>query len=119
AWIGPFEFEQLFYMNGQIPSKFIILLPAFGNSPEIQQQMIAEFQKNKPKIIYFDKRYFIFGTSPEMYAPFFMNFLKENYITLSDYKDEKIVYKSNLPVDNRIDLETKLYINKNDFSQVK
>lgn len=119
AWIGPFAFEDLFYMNAQLPSKFVILLPAFGDAPEIQQQMIADFEKNPPKIIYFEKRYFILGRSPEMYAQFFLDYLATNYITLFDYKEGKTVYKSSIPIDDRIDLETKLYINKNDFPQVK
>ncbi len=119
AWIGPFEFEELFYMNAKIPSKYMILLPAFGESLEIQQQMISDLEKNPPKIIYFDRRFFILGRSPEMYGSFFLNYLKNNYMTLGDYEEGGSVYKSNLPVDNKIDLETKLYINKNNFSEVK
>lgn len=119
AWIGPFEFEELFYLNAQIPSKYMILLPAFGSAPEIQQKMLSDFQKNPPKIIYFDKRFFILGRSPEMYAQFFLDYLNKNYITLYQYRKDKTVYKSSLPIDNRIDLETKLYINKRDFPQIK
>ena len=69
--------------------------------------------------MYFDKRFFILGRSPEMYANFFLNYLNENYITLFDYKEGKTVYKSSIPIDDKVDLETKLYINKNDFQQVK
>lgn len=118
AMIGPFEFEENFYLNARQPSKYHILLPGMGSSEKIQQELIFDLNKNKPTVIYFDKRFFILGRSPEMYGQFFLNFLNNNYITLSFYKEGSIRYKSRIPIDNKVDIETKLYINKDKASQV-
>lgn len=118
-WIGPFEFEELFYARGKVPSRFHILIPGMGKAPEIQQAFLVDFQKNKPKVIIFDRRFFILGKSPEMYAQFFLDFLQANYITLYDYRaNDGSMYISVNPVNERVDIETKLYISKDNINEV-
>lgn len=118
-WIGPFEFEELYYAKGKLPSKFHILIPGMGKATYLQDQMVADFTKNKPKIMMFDQRFFILGSSPEMFANIFMKFVHENYITLYDYRDSQgKQYLSVKPVNERVDLETKLYIDKNRVEEV-
>lgn len=119
AWIGPFEFEELFYIKAKIPSKFHILIPAMGKNPQIQKKVLEDFQKNRPKVIIFDRNFFILGQSPNMYAQFFLDFLDENYLTLAQYQDYKgNKYISVNPVTERIDIETKLYINKDNIDEI-
>jgi hypothetical protein len=118
VWIGPFAFEELFYARGKMPSKYHILLPAMAKSDRIVSAIKADFRKNKPKVIVFDKRYFILGSSPEMYAPFFLKFLSDDYVTLRDYRRQGKSYLSNVPKTNRVDLETELYIDKNRADEV-
>ncbi len=81
-WIGPFAFEDLFFANGNIPSKYQILIPDMSKSQKIEDGILADFNAHKPKVIYFDKTYFILGSDPEMYGQFFLNFLNQNYVTL-------------------------------------
>ena len=107
-WIGPFEFEELFYAQGKLPSKYHILIPGIGKSASVQKQMIADFINHKPKVILFDRRFFILGGSPEQFGQFFLDFLNQYYVTLFDYRRGTIQYKSTQPVTPRIDLETKL-----------
>ncbi len=111
AWMGPFEFGELFYLNAKIPSKYHILLPGFGGSEKIQQEMLTEFNANKPDVIYFDSTFFILGKAPESYAHFFLNFLNNNYTNVADYPG-KIKYKSKLGSDVHFNLETKLYMRR-------
>ena len=80
--------------------------------------MLAEFEKNKPKLIYYDKTYSILGSRPEEYAKFFQSFLDENYITLYPYREGNKKFASVAPVTMRVDVETKLYINKNAIPEV-
>lgn len=117
-WIGPFEFGELFYTNANVPSNYIILLPEFAKSPKIQEEMMRDFENNKPKIMYFDKRYSIRGYQPEKYAQFFLDFLSENYITLYDYRKGKTKYISVDPVSEKVDLETRLFIRKDSIDEV-
>jgi len=117
-WIGPFEFEELFYSKGRLPSRYHILIPGMGKSPKIQKEIIADFNLNKPKVIMFDKRFFILGASPMEYGQFFLDFLEKNYVTLISYRQGNVRYVSALPVNERLDLETKLYINKENIDEI-
>lgn len=117
-WIGPLAFEELYYANGKLPSKYHMLIPGIGRSPKIQQEMLADFIKNKPKMIYFDKAFNILGSMPTEYGKFFLDFLDQNYITLYGYRDGKDMYASVTPVSKEIDLETKLYINKENKDEI-
>lgn len=111
-WVGPFAFEELFYAQGKVPSKYHILLPAMSKSEEIKQMVLDDFQRYKPKVIYFDRQCFILGSNPEMYAQFFLDFLDQEYVTLSKYKQEGQQYVSAIPITEKVDLGTKLYLNK-------
>lgn len=118
AWIGPFHFEELFYLNRKVPTQFEILLPEFAKSPEIQNKMISQLNANKPKVIYFDKQYGIRGSMPDAYARFFTKFLKENYVTIDQLNQGGKIYSSNLLHDIHTDFETQLYIRKDAVNQV-
>lgn len=112
VWIGPFEFEELFYSNRKTPSKYIILLPEFAKFPEIKDEFMTDFEKQKPKVVYFDKTYSIRGYRPENFAPFFLEYLDKNYIRLLDYKERDKRYVSVNEPTEHLDLESKLYIRK-------
>jgi hypothetical protein len=117
-WIGPFYFEDLFFANGNIPSKYQILIPDMSDSQTIKQEILNDFNTHKPVVIYFDKQYFILGRDPEMYAQFFLNFLNQNYVTLDQYRNGDTKYISIQQPTLQLDIQTKLYINKNDVQEV-
>ncbi len=118
ALIGPFEFEELFYMNAKLPTKYQILIPGMGKSPEIQQEMISDLQKNKPKVIYFDRKFFILGSNPEMHGKFFLDYLDNNYVKLMDYDDGDNTYHSKIPIDGKLDLDARLYLDKDRAAEI-
>jgi len=120
AWIGPFEFEELFYTNTRIPSKYSILIYGIGRSERTSQEMISDFTKNKPKVIMFDPQFVYLGKAVESYSEFFFKFLRENYITLLKYKKGNIVYRSVAPIHpkEKVDLEAKMFIRKDSVDEV-
>lgn len=115
AWIGPFYYEDLYFLNAKIPSRYQVFLPGMGHSPKISQELLTDFEKNKSDIIYFNKEYYILGVSPKEYGQFFLNYLNQNYITLSNY-DPLLNYK--VSVDPALEFDKKLFINKDKASQV-
>lgn len=119
-WIGPFEFQNIWYIKNGIPaSKYQILNAGEMKSSKIKQSLISDFKKNKPNIVWFDKDFFILGSNAVNNAPEFVDFLNSNYITLYKYREGNYKYISKIPI-GRIDLETKLYIpkiNKNEIIQ--
>jgi hypothetical protein len=119
VWVGPFEFEELFYLDRDLPSRYVILLPEFARAPRIREEMMRDFKENPPKVIYFDMQYSIRGNRPEEFAPFFMNFLSENYVTLDSFDGTGgSFYTKNLPRDHHFDFETKLFIRKDSVGEV-
>lgn len=112
VWIGPLEFEEYLYTQGKLATKYHILIPAMGGSEKIKSEMIDDLERTMPKIIYFNNAYSILGQNPQVYGKFFINFLKENYITLYPSPEKNIAYVSFVPITQHVDIETKLYINK-------
>jgi hypothetical protein len=117
TWIGPFEFEEIFYTKGKIASRYQIFNSAMGRSIQDKKNMIENIEKNKPKVIWFDKKFFILGVSPEMYGKEFIAYLDEHYITLLNYVDGKKKYKA-VNFDPRTDIETKLYIRNENKDEI-
>jgi hypothetical protein len=98
AWIGPFEFEELYYLSAKFPSNYHWLLPANAKSEKIRQEMIADFEANKPKVIVFDKEFGAFGAPPSSFNYFMVDFIKSNYTLLNDLKDQQgTSYRCNIP----------------------
>jgi hypothetical protein len=117
-WIGPFEFEELFYAKGKFPSKYQIMIPGMRQHPAIIQQIQSDFNTHKPKVIYFDKEYHVLGAEPKDYVPWFLEFLSANYIQLVNYHPNGDSYVSVKSVEPSYDPEAKLYINKDNVDEV-
>lgn len=90
CWVGPFDFEEILYLNCKTPSRFHIIRPPFKKIESFQKEMISDFTKNKPDIIVY--RHNIF--SPGREDQFFLNFLDQNYIKLKDYPSPKYKFIS-------------------------
>lgn len=117
VWIGPLGFKDYLYVNStKLASRYHFLIPAMGRSDKIKADILSDFMKNKPKIIFFDKNYFVLGSNPQDYAGFFIDFLKENYITLLGYRENE--YVTAIPVSNAVDLDAKMYIRKDIANEV-
>jgi hypothetical protein len=117
VWIGPLDFKDYLYLDStKIATKYHFLIPAMGRSERIKKDLLSDFIKSQPKIIYFDQNFSVLGGNPQSYAPFFVDYLKQNYITLYGYKNNE--YISVIPVSSAVDLETKMYINKNNVNEI-
>lgn len=117
-WIGPLEFQEYYYVNGKLASKYHILIPGMGHSEKIQKEFLADMNVHMPQIIVFKKNEGILGSPPSEFAPYFINFLTKNYVTLLDYTNNGVTYTSVKPVSNDYDIEANLYINKQDAPEV-
>ena len=53
-----------------------------------------------------------------MYGQFFIDYLKEHYITLETYEEDGVTYKSTVPVTEKIDLDSRLYIRKENAPEI-
>lgn len=118
TWIGPFEFEELFYTKEKFASQYQIFNPGMGHSEKIQNGLIADFEKTKPKLIWFDKKFYILGQNPEEYGKPFIQYLNNNYTTLLEYKRGNVRFVSVNPIDPRTDIETKFYIRRENVDEI-
>lgn len=114
VYIGPFEFEELFYTNVKLATKYQILIPGMGHSPDVQAKIIQELSKNKPKIIVFDKNFYILGNRAGTYGQFLLDYLKENYVLAMDYREGNVRYTSTFGrgISSRLDIDANFYLRK-------
>lgn len=119
TWVGPFEFEELLYVEPEIASRYQIFNPGMGASGVIQDQLITDIETSKPKVIWFDKRFHILGRSPEDFGQKFVDYVNDHYITLYGYDNgQGTKYVTNIPLEEKYDLETMLYIRKENIEEI-
>lgn len=81
VWIGPFEFKELFYLQGKMPSRYHWFLQHAAAISWYKDGMIADFQKNRPMVIVF-KNFAPWGGDPKQFNYFFTDFLGREYVRL-------------------------------------
>ncbi len=118
VWVGPFEFQELFYVQGKLASRYHILNPGMGYSDRISSQMVMDIEQTKPKIIWFNPYFSVWGKVPQDYATAFIQELSDHYVVLYKYKDGNKTYKSLIPKTQEVDLDGRLYIRKEDAPQI-
>lgn len=82
AWVGPFDFEELFYLKtSKIPSRYHWFLN-FAVDTKIAPELIADMTKSRPKVIVFRRNYTPWGGDAKSFNGFFQTFLDQNYFRL-------------------------------------
>lgn len=110
VWMGPLEFEEMYYTNSTLPTKYHFLIPAMGRSPQAQEEIIKELSENKPDYLWFNRNFAVLGDLPKDYAPFFLEFVEKNYTPLGEVETNNQKYKSLIPRTDSVDLEAKLFL---------
>ncbi len=119
TWVGPFEFKELFYLKPEIASRYQIFNPGMGASGVIEDELISDLETNKPKVIWFDRRFHILGRSPEDFGGKFISRLEENYTPLYiDNEKGDAEYLVNYPIEKRFDIATMLYIRNENRDEI-
>jgi hypothetical protein len=113
-WSGPYEpHESFFVKKGRMVGKYLSLLPQFRENDVLKTNFINQFTKEKPKIIIFKRDTGIFGTLASEFGNFFLDWLKEDYITLKDVKGINVLKNP-----TSIRLDTDLFILKSEKNSV-
>lgn len=82
AWVGPFEFEEIFYLKSKIPSKHHWFLNHAVESDKMRNEILSDFDKHRAKVIVFDRGYAPWGGDAHSFNYFFTDFLDENYFRI-------------------------------------
>ena len=112
-WIGPFELQELLYINGKQPSKYNWFLPASSRSPLITSEIAHDLEKNRPKVIVFKEYYAIFGVTPEEFNGTIVKILRENYFRISDLNREGEKYIITVNNLHNFDIADNFYFDRN------
>lgn len=80
-FIGPFDFEDQMYLHSQPASVYIVVLPGFDHSPQIQSQLLSDLDHTQPKLIVYNTEERLYGSQP---GAFLKTYLGTNYINLED-----------------------------------
>lgn len=78
-FVAPFDFENHFYINSKLASKYIVTLPGMDKSSRIQGEILSDLKKNKPQIIVFNTEKTVYQVYP---ARFLIDYLNEEYTNL-------------------------------------
>ncbi|RJQ37738.1 hypothetical protein C4559_03315 [Candidatus Microgenomates bacterium] len=107
CWVGPFDFEEIFYLDCKLPSRFHIIRRFFIEIPSFKNEMMDSYSRNMPDVVVYRRQVFGQGAKPE--DKFFTDFLDKNYILFKDYKDgNKYIFKSGNPKDYNLPYDLNL-----------
>lgn len=82
VFIGPFEFEELFYLNTKKqPSKYHWFLNHAATS-KIKDELIADLSRNRPRVIVFQRGFAPWGGDATTYNWWMSDFLDANYFRI-------------------------------------
>lgn len=82
AWIGPFSFKELFYLNAKVPSKHHWFLNHAMSSDKIRTEILSDFTRHQPLVVVFNRRYAPWGGDPATYQSFFTEILDRDYFRI-------------------------------------
>ncbi len=114
CWIGPFEFEEMFYAKCKLPSKYHWILPQFAGIEKIKNEIITDYERNPADIIVFRRNFSAFMQSAE-YSKFYWDFLDKNYVRLAEI-DPKLHFVNNKVKD--FDLDTDFNFQKDRAEEI-
>ncbi len=114
-YIGPFDFENQFYI-GRLPvTKYIVTLPGMSLSEAIQKETLSDFVANRPPIVLFNTEFFIYGQKPGL---FLIKYLEDNYINLADLEGACDSFAINNKWWGEYDVERHLFIEKTRINEI-
>lgn len=114
AWVGPFEFKELFYLNTKVPSKYHWFLDHTVHSDKMRTEMLADFNKHSAKIIVFKRDYTPWGGDPKEFNYFFTDYLDKEYIRVFEYNQTRSDYRYTwkTPRTDHFDIDGTFYLRK-------
>ncbi len=79
--------------------------------------MIISF---KPKIIVFDKNFYILGNRAGTYGQFLLDYLSKSYVPVMDYRENQIRYASvfGRSMSSRLDIDANFYLRRDIATQL-
>ncbi len=89
-FIGPFDFENQFYMKRKPVTKYIVNLPGMDHSQAIQSDILTDFKNAKPPLVVFGTEMSIFGIQTAQYLK---DYLAQNYQTIEQLNSPCIKFE--------------------------
>jgi hypothetical protein len=117
-WIGPFELQELLFINGKVASKYFWFLPANSRDEKIKSEFTRDLLKNQPKVIVFKKWWTNFGVKPEDFNGTIVDILNERYFQISDLRKEGMNIKVLVGRERDFDFEAEYYFDKARKSEI-
>ena len=105
VFIGPFDFEELFYLNTKRqPSRYHWFLNHAATS-KIKDELIADLTKNRPKVIVFQRGFAPWGGDASTYNWWMTDFLDANYFRLFKLNETLTDRQYRWKLDNTINFD--------------
>lgn len=117
-WIGPFELQEVLFVNAKQASKYFWFLPANSRDEKIKKEITSDLTKNRPKVIVFKKWWANFGVRPEDFNTTIVDFLDRNYFQISDLRKEGMNIKVKAGRERDFDFESEFFFDKNRKAEI-
>jgi len=117
-WIGPFELQELLFIQGKVASKYYWFLPANSRDDKIKSEIRDDLLKNKPKVIVFKKWYSNFGVKPEDFNGTIVAVLNDHYFQISDLRKEGLRLKVDVSSERNFNFEDDFYFYKDKKDEI-
>lgn len=117
--IGPYDPQSNFYTKAKSTSRYYYLMPAMDQVPKIKQELIADIDKNKPKIIIYHTEMHILGVEP---GKDFINYIKRDYVNLEDlktYEHLKYTPKVKFLAGFQYDFERHFFVRRENLDEIQ
>lgn len=114
-FIAPFDFENQLYMKPKLATKYLIILPGMDKSTRIQNEILDDLRKNRPKLIVFNTEMTVYQSYP---GRFFLDYLKGEYVNLESLGVPCNGYNSKQKWYGDYDFERHFFLDKNRKDEV-
>lgn len=120
AWIGPFEFKELFYLNAKTPSRYHWFLDHAAKIDKIKSEIIGDFNANRPLVIVFKRHFAPWGGDAASYNYFFTDFLDRNYFRIFELNQDLDSYQYQWQISNprNFDIDGDFNFDKNQQQEI-
>lgn len=82
-WVGPYDFKTQYYVSAPTATRYTFFLPWHAASPAIQDELIQNFENQKPRIIILNEGFVIWNHPFSTYGRTLLDYIQTNYTLAS------------------------------------
>lgn len=82
-WVGSYDFKTQYYVSAPLATRYTFFLPWHAASPAIQDELIQNFESQRPRIIILNEEFVIWNHPFSTYGRTLLDYVQANYTLAS------------------------------------